>query len=120
VITYSTSSSTEHFVQMVTKDKLVGFLRLSLPTEQSFIDELKEAAIIREVHVYGPAQRIGKQEGKAQHRGVGAQLIHKATELASLAHFSQLAVISAIGTRDYYRKQGFTDGQLYQFLPLAK
>lgn len=117
---YQTSSSQEHFLQMMSEGKLVGFLRLSLPTTEGFIDELAQAAIIREIHVYGPAQQIGKTDGKAQHRGVGTTLIAKAKELAAAADFIQLAVISAIGTRDYYRKHGFADGQLYQILPLAK
>jgi histone acetyltransferase (RNA polymerase elongator complex component) len=25
-----------------------------------------------------------------------------------------MAVISSVGTRDYYRRQGFSDGELYQ------
>jgi histone acetyltransferase (RNA polymerase elongator complex component) len=28
-------------------------------------------------------------------------------------------VISAVGTRDYYRGRGFTDGELYQVKKLA-
>jgi histone acetyltransferase (RNA polymerase elongator complex component) len=30
-----------------------------------------------------------------------------------------LAVISAIGTREYYRKRGFEDGKLYQIRDLS-
>jgi elongator complex protein 3 len=30
--------------------------------------------------------------------------------------YQKLAVISAIGTRDYYRKRGFVDGKLYQVI----
>jgi elongator complex protein 3 len=120
VTTYQTSTSMEHFLQVLSQDKLVGFLRLSLPSKDGFIDELDQAAIIREIHVYGPAQQIGKVDGKAQHRGVGAMLITRAKELAQQAKYSSLAVISAVGTRDYYRKHGFVDGQLYQILPLAK
>jgi len=32
--------------------------------------------------------------------------------------FKRLSVISAIGTREYYRKKGFSDGQLYQHMGL--
>lgn len=119
VSSYTTSVSQEHFLQMISDEKLVGFLRLSLPTVPGFIDELSHSAIIREIHVYGPAQQIGKVDGKAQHRGVGSTLIAEARRIAIEAKFSKLAVISAVGTREYYRKHGFQDGQFYQILPLA-
>lgn len=120
VVKYQTSCSEEHFLQMEFEQKLVGFLRLSLPTTENFIEELKGAALIREIHVYGPAQNIGQRDGKSQHQGVGSTLIQKAKEIAVHADFKKMAVISAVGTRNYYRKQGFSDGELYQFLPLAK
>jgi elongator complex protein 3 len=116
LIEYTTSVSTEVFLQYVTSEnKIAGFLRLSLPTKQNFIDELKECALIREVHVYGQSVGIGKHStGKAQHLGLGSLLIESAKKLAAEKNFSKLAVISAIGTREYYRKRGFSDGQLYQ------
>jgi elongator complex protein 3 len=118
IVEYPTSVSTEYFLQMVCEGKLVGFLRLSFPTEASFIDELKDAAIIREIHVYGPAQNIGAKNKNAQHQGLGTQLIEKAVEMATQSGFKTLAVISAIGTKNYYRKKGFTDGEFYQFRDL--
>jgi elongator complex protein 3 len=30
--------------------------------------------------------------------------------------YEKLSVISAIGTREYYRKKGFSDGKLYQHM----
>lgn len=125
-IRYETSSSHELFLQYVIKnrdpklnDKIVAFLRLSLPKQEAFIEELKESAIIREIHVYGQTVGIGQDSaGKPQHLGLGTKLIKRALELATLAHYQKLAVISAIGTREYYRKKGFTDGELYQFTEL--
>jgi elongator complex protein 3 len=71
--------------------------------------------MIREVHVYGQSLEIGAQEtGRAQHLGLGKQLIEYAATLAQIHGYRKLAVISAIGTREYYRKRGFTDGVLYQ------
>jgi elongator complex protein 3 len=99
--------------------KLAGFLRLSLPIPEAValtgIEELRGAAIIREVHVYGPVVRIGERadRGEAQHLGLGAQLIREAERRASEAGYQRLVVISAIGTREYYRKQGFETGELY-------
>jgi elongator complex protein 3 len=119
---YDTSVSQEIFLQYVTKKdhKIAGFLRLSLPTDTSFIDELKAAAMIREVHVYGQAVNLGhKDEGKAQHLGLGTMLMDRAKEIAKQSNFTKVAVISAIGTREYYRKRGFEDGELYQVCSLS-
>jgi len=97
--------------------KLLAFLRLSLPTEKNFIPELIAAAMIREIHVYGKVSKIGQLENaEAQHVGLGTQLIEKAKTIAAANNFRKLAVISAIGTKQYYRSRGFSDGELYQFL----
>lgn len=119
-VTYETASSEEHFLQFVTRaNKIAGFLRLSLPTSKTFIDELADAAIIREVHVYGNSLHYGDtQEGAAQHSGLGTQLIKQAIELVKSKGFKQLAVISSIGTRTYYEKFGFKQKELYQLLDL--
>lgn len=118
-IMYDTSVSHEVFIQFVAEGKLISFLRLSLPKEPSFMKELAQSAIIREVHVYGPAVEIGKKlADKAQHGGFGTRMIERAKELATQSGFKQLAVISGIGTREYYRKKGFSDGQLYQTITL--
>lgn len=127
IVRYKTSVSDELFLQYVVpspklnkddaqdRTKIVGFLRLSLPTELNFIDELKDSAMIREIHVYGRLVGIGKaSKGKAQHLGLGTRLIEKAAELSVAAGYKKIAVISAIGTREYYRNKGFSDGELYQ------
>lgn len=119
---YESSIGREIFLQwtgMTTSDvpqeKLAGFLRLCLPSAQTFIDELDDSAIIREVHVYGQAVPIGDAKNEhTQHFGLGKKLIEKARQLAKEAGYQKIAVISAIGTREYYRKQGFEDGELYQ------
>ena len=122
---YTTSSGRECFLEGVLPgDRLAGFLRLHLPASAAFLPELGRAAVIREVHVYGQAQAIGARErGPAQHRGLGRRLIARARRLARERGFDRLAVISAVGTRAYYRRLGFADGQLYQSigstLPLA-
>lgn len=118
-IWYETSVSTEVFLQFITKDDraIAGFLRLSLPKKASFIKELAGAAIIREVHVYGNVVNIGdKSKGKAQHLGLGTKLLTRARIIAAENAFKKLAVISAVGTREYYRSRGFKDGELYQHI----
>lgn len=115
---YTTSCSDELFLQYVTPERsIAGFLRLSLPfpDEAPITEELRGAAMIREVHVYGQAVGIGEaHEGRAQHIGLGSRLIERAVEIARERGYARLAVISAIGTREYYRKRGFEDGALYQ------
>ncbi len=120
IIDYQTSVAEEKFIQYITKDrKIAAFLRLSLPTTQAYIDELSQAAIIREIHVYGQAINVGSNKaGAPQHLGLGKKLITQAQKLSKDAGYKKLAVISAIGTKEYYRQRGFTDGHLYQHLEL--
>jgi elongator complex protein 3 len=100
--------------------RIAGFLRLALPDRESFIDEIRTSAMIREVHVYGAAAGLGERdEQKAQHGGLGRRLITRAERLAREAGFSSLAVISSVGTREYYRRLGFQDGELYQHKALS-
>ena len=114
---YDTSCSREAFLQFITEERdIAGFLRLSLPHQDQtpLTDELAGAAIIREIHVYGQSVGIGEsQPGRAQHLGLGSQLIDEAVRLSQEAGYKKLAVISAIGTREYYRKRGFEDQPLY-------
>ncbi len=121
-IRYDTSHGGEIFLQFITDEReIAGFLRLSLPSESEIplLDELRGAAMIREVHVYGLALGIGAaQAGKAQHVGLGRRLIDAAADIAAARGYRRLAVISSIGTREYYRKRGFYDGELYQFRDL--
>lgn len=117
---YESSSSQEIFLQYITRNReIAGFLRLSLPTLPPITPELENAAMIREVHVYGQSLQLGENEtGRAQHAGLGKNLIEHTVTIAREHGYQQLAVISAIGTREYYRKRGFIDGALYQIRPL--
>lgn len=117
--TYETTVSHEVFLEWNVPSEhhaigqIVAFLRLSLPKQQSEIKELHNSAVIREVHVYGQLTKLGRT-GKTQHAGLGARLLQRACEISTQAGFTTIAVISAIGTKEYYRKQGFSDGELYQ------
>jgi len=117
---YDAGAGREVFLELVAPaDRIVGFLRLCLPGEASFVEELGQSALVRELHVYGGSVQIGAASaGRAQHRGLGARLLEAAGEIAADAGHDVLSVISAIGTRDYYRQQGFGDGDLYQHRPL--
>ena len=113
----------EHFLHYRTPDnKIAGYLRLSLPKDQDQIHpsadlafrDLKDAAVIREIHVYGQSLAVGaEKDGAAQHIGLGTQLIEEACRIAQLQGYQNLAVIAAIGTRLYYEARGFERGELY-------
>lgn len=115
---YFPDGAEEHFLSFVTPDdRLAAFLRLSLPAPDSpptGLRDLEGAAIIREVHVYGQSLPIGaEQRGAAQHGGLGTRLLEEAERIARQRGFHRLAVIAAVGTRQYYLERGFTRGELY-------
>lgn len=117
-VTYTVGDTEEHFLSFVTPDdKLAGFLRLSLPgvhAPDPQMEDLRGAAIIREVHVYGQSLAVGaEKQGAAQHIGLGGALIAWAQSLSAARGFSKLAVIAAVGTRGYYARHGFKRGALY-------
>lgn len=115
-LVYLAGGAEEHFISFDTPDDhLAGFLRLSLPNGNPLaIPDLESAAIIREVHVYGQSLEVGAdQSGAAQHRGLGRKLIAQAEAIASARGYVNLAVISAVGTREYYAARGFVNGALY-------
>jgi elongator complex protein 3 len=119
---YDTDGTRECFLSYVTaQGRLAGFLRLSLPMPQAKppIVELTGCAVIREVHVYGPALELGaRREGTAQHAGLGTRLLDEAQRVAGQAGFRRLAVIAAVGTRPYYRERGFRLDSLYMLSPI--
>jgi elongator complex protein 3 len=115
---YPAGGAEEHFLSFVTSDdKIAGFLRLSLPGTDApgtGMADLQDAAIIREVHVFGQSLEIGAdQRGAAQHAGLGTQLMQHAEEVARWGGFRRMAVISAVGTRQYYLERGFERGEIY-------
>lgn len=124
-VAYRTANTREYFLQWVTPDnKIAGFLRLSLP-DQDYIGEHAaelpvgpREAMIREVHVYGKVAGLHKKGAGAQHLGLGRRLVERASTLAREAGCTRINVISAVGTREYYRGLGFTDTDMYLQRPL--
>ncbi|MBI5297464.1 MAG: tRNA uridine(34) 5-carboxymethylaminomethyl modification radical SAM/GNAT enzyme Elp3 [Chloroflexi bacterium] len=115
---YQTGTAEEHFISFVTPDDgLAGFIRLSLPnadSPQTGLRDLDGAALIREVHVYGQSLAVGaEQTGAAQHAGLGTRLLREADSVAQARGYRRMAVIAAVGTRQYYLERGFERGELY-------
>ena len=120
-IAYETTNTHEVFLQWTTPDnRIAGFLRLSMPNADYVGAHVADLpidageAMIREVHVYGRVAGLHQGGENAQHRGLGRMLIERACDIARDNGYTAINVISAIGTRGYYRKQGFADNGLYQ------
>lgn len=134
-IPYRTATTEERFLQWVTPEgKIAAFCRLSLPlplppaalselTPQLIPSERSESkdplpapreAMIREVHVYGKVAALHRTGEGTQHLGLGRALVEEACAQAAAAGYAAVNVISAVGTRVYYRNLGFEDAGLYQ------
>lgn len=93
-----------------TQDILVGLLRLRKCSIDTFKNELKnKCSIVRELHVYGSVVPVNARDPtKFQHQGFGMLLMEEAERIAKEEHGSiKIAVISGVGTRNYYRKMGY-------------
>ena len=110
-IDYNACGGKEVFLSFNDEDDLIyGFLRLRKPSIKAHRQEINEkTSIVRELHVLGKAISIGEQEEDSfQHQGIGKKLMMEAEKIAATELTSnKLCVISAVGTREYYRKLGY-------------
>ena len=93
---------------------IYGFLRLRLANnnENKYFHEIRNAALVRELHVYG--QVVSKNDNEnlgnnIQNKGFGKMLMQKAEEISMENYYSKVAVISGIGVRNYYRNLGYEE-----------
>ena len=105
---YLASEGEEVFISAedVENDVLVGYLRLRVPSEKAHRQEVKakRCSIVRELHVYGPMVPVGKRlAGAWQHRGYGGVLLGEA----------EVLVISALGTKQYNKRFGYSYDGVY-------
>ena len=122
VLEYEAAGGTEHFVSFEDPDNdlLIGFCRLRFPgvsasgarggsSDESdgdpVRDELEDAALVRELHVYGNEVSVGAESADWQHKGYGRRLMETAEEIAADAGYGKVSVISGIGAREYYREK---------------
>lgn len=102
IISYQASQGKEYFLEITNRDNILfGLLRLRICNSQ--IKELKDAAIVRELHVYGRSIAVGKQTDATQHKGLGKQLMKEAEKLARKENKGKITVISGIGVREYIK-----------------
>ncbi len=126
-IDYEASGGHEVFLSYVDEDTeaLFGFLRLRIPSGNEHRPELRNerTSLVRELHVYGTVVPIGKQaspsgQSQQQHRGIGTALLRESEEIArNEFNRKKHVVISATGTREYYRKRGYKDDGAYVSKP---
>ena len=86
-----------------------GFVRLRVPSDGAHRPEMTNAAVVRELRVYGRTVAVGaRQETAWQHRGLGASLMERMEKIAREDFgVKSLNVTSAVGTRNYYRRLGY-------------
>jgi elongator complex protein 3 len=93
-------------------DALVGYIRLRIPSEKAWKPEIlpETTAIVRELRVYGPLVPVGKHLAKAwQHKGYGAVLLSEAERIALEDYDrTKIAITSALGTKQYYKRFGYS------------
>lgn len=114
---YNASGGKEIFLSFEDRagETILGFLRLR-SVVSPHRRELRKSAVVRELHVYGQAVGLGMRDVGAsyQHRGYGGKLLRAAEEIArSELGCEKIAVISAVGTREYYRKLGYVQDGPY-------
>ena len=105
-------------------------------TKETSSETKTPCGVIRELHVYGPMAKIGTNSVKAnnlskntlevksyqnyindffyQHRGLGQKLLEEAERICKEEYWlKKITVISAIGTREYYKKFGYVINGAY-------
>ena len=118
VQSYEASEGKEFFISAEDKmnDVLVGYLRLRFPSEKAHRPEISEenVSLIRELRVCGDLVPVGRHSEEAfQHRGWGRKLIEEAERISRENGFEKILVTSALGTKEYYKRLGFTYDGVY-------
>jgi elongator complex protein 3 len=101
-------------------DTVAGYLRLRFPSAEA--EDGRDRPIVRELKVVGRELPVGASPGSAaeyQHRGFGRRLLARAEEIARGEGFRRLWVISAVGARAYYARQGYGRDGPYMAKSLA-
>ena len=109
---YNAVKATEYFISIESPDykTLYGFIRLRIneKNDDLIYEELKDCSFVRELHVYGQIIKHNKNDkNKTQHSGFGKKLLKKAEEISYNKGFKKVAIISGVGVRQYYEKNGY-------------
>jgi elongator complex protein 3 len=116
---YNASEGEEIFISAEDSknDVLIGYLRLRIPSEGAHRKEVKAkpCSIVRELHVYGSLVPVGKHFDQAwQHKGFGNILLATAERITREDYgLRKILVISALGTKQYYKRLGYERDGVY-------
>ena len=110
---YEASDGEETFISAedIESDSIIGYLRLRFPSDKAHRPEVSKqpCSIVRELHVCGSLVPVGKHLSNAwQHRGYGRILLGEAERISQENHdLKKILVISALGTKQYYKRLGY-------------
>jgi elongator complex protein 3 len=116
---YPASEGEEIFISAEDPENnvLIGYLRLRIPSAKAHRPEINSipSALVRELHVYGPLVPVGKHLTRAwQHKGYGAILLCEAERVAQEEYdLKKLLITSALGTKQYYKRFGYSRDGVY-------
>jgi elongator complex protein 3 len=122
-VRYPASGGQEVFgsFELERSEIIAAFVRMRIPSPRAHREEMKGAAVVRELRVYGRVVQVGEREEAAwQHRGLGASLMRRMEATASEEFDAGgMLVTSAVGTREYYRGLGYRRAGPYMAKPLV-
>ena len=120
---YDSSEGKEIFLSFDDSDDFIyGFLRLRCPSSKAHRAEINnKTCIVRELHVYGQLLKLGERSKSGiQHLGLGKKLINEAEKISKEEfNAKKILIISAVGTREYYKKLGYSLAGPYMEKELA-
>jgi ELP3 family radical SAM enzyme/protein acetyltransferase len=108
-LSYDTKNNINYFISANYNTKLVGFLRLSVKKKKiKTLDVLDNASVVRELHIYGKMKATYlSNSSNSQNRGIGTQLLKIAEDITMSHNLSKITVISGVGVRNFYKKNGY-------------
>ena len=128
---YEASNGYEYFISYEThnQEALYGFIRLRIPFKERIVNKkdtygfqyeeldpmimfpetMKNAGLVRELHVYGGLHKVNSENNvkSYQHKGFGTKLLKEAERICLQHNKKKIVVISGIGVRHYYEKKGY-------------
>lgn len=110
---YEASDGKEIFLSFedIERDIILGYLRMRIPSGHQKRPEVDErTALVRMLYVLGELVPVGetKRSKSWQHKGFGKRLLEEAERIAREDYTTgKVAILSGVGTRQYYRKLGY-------------
>lgn len=117
---YNGVNATEYFISYETSnnDIIFGFIRLRInhTNDNIYHEDLIDNAFIRELHVYGSLSKHNEKGKNVQHKGLGKNLLKEAEKIVQKHNINKISIISGVGVREYYEKNGYTLNNNTQYM----